>query len=370
MVSQPTVAGVAQCVIDWSRGLVQRGWQVTVACPSDGELTGWCEDAGISTASWEAVRSPTSGVRDETAALAAIIRATRPDIVVLHSSKAGLDGRLALRGSLPTVFVPHAWSFDAATGPAAHGALWWERWAGARWTDTIVCVSAAEYLRGRSARISATYQVARNGIDVEAVTAVAVGGRENLRASLNLAATDRVAVCVGRLTRQKGQDVLLAAWPMVRGIPGKRLVLVGDGPDATDLHAQADGDDAVKFVGGVDRTTALAWLSAADIVVVPSRWEGMALVPLEALAAGTPVVASDVTGVAEAVVEPVGTVVPPDDAKALAAALNRWLALAPQEAAEVRAHAREWAQAEFSLDITVAAVESALRDTLQRRQLR
>ena len=205
MVSQPTVAGVAQCVLDWSTGLQQRGWQVNVACPSDGELATWCGEAGITTLTWEAVRSPTSGVRGETAALAEIIRATRPDVVVLHSSKAGLDGRLALRGSLPTVFVPHAWSFDAATGPAAHGALWWERWAGARWTDTIVCVSAAEYLRGRSARISATYQVARNGIDVNAIAAVGAAGREEVRAMLNLAADDRVAVCVGRLTRQKGQ---------------------------------------------------------------------------------------------------------------------------------------------------------------------
>ena len=370
MVSQPTVAGVAQCVLDWSRGLLHRGWQVTVACPSDENLTAWCGDASIPTVAWEAVRSPTSGVRSETSALTEIIRATRPDVVVLHSSKAGLDGRLALRGSLPTVFVPHAWSFDAATGPAAHGALWWERWAGARWTDTIVCVSAAEYLRGRSARISATYQVARNGIDVEAIAAVAGDGRQQVRAALHLTADDRVAVCVGRLTRQKGQDVLLAAWPQVSGVPGKRLVIVGDGPDASALHAQADGDDTVRFTGGVDRTTALAWLTAADIVVVPSRWEGMALVPLEALAAGTPVVASDVTGVAEAVVEPVGTVVAPEDPEALAVALTKWLALAPQEEAVVRAQARERAQAEFALDTTVSAVESALRDTLQRRQLR
>ena len=62
MVSQPTVAGVAQCVLDWSVGLRDRGWEVTVVCPPTGDLTGWCAAAGVPTVEWPAERSPFADV--------------------------------------------------------------------------------------------------------------------------------------------------------------------------------------------------------------------------------------------------------------------------------------------------------------------
>ena len=158
MVSQPTVAGVAQCVVDWSAGIREYGWEPVVACPSDGEVAGWCEALAIPVRPWESVRSPTSGVAGELSALRRIIADVDPDVVMLHSSKAGLVGRLALRGARPTVFVPHAWSFDAVTGPMAIASRSWERLAAHR-TDLVVCVSAAEYRTGVAAKIRTRYQV-------------------------------------------------------------------------------------------------------------------------------------------------------------------------------------------------------------------
>ncbi|NEA48622.1 glycosyltransferase, partial [Streptomyces sp. SID10815] len=67
----------------------------------------------------------------------------RPDLVHAHSAKAGLAGRLAVRGRIPTVFQPHAWSFEAVGGATAALALRWERW-GTRWAARTVCVSEAE----------------------------------------------------------------------------------------------------------------------------------------------------------------------------------------------------------------------------------
>lgn len=76
--------------------------------------------------------------------------------------------------------------------------------------------------------------------------------------------------------RQKGQDVLLEAWDAVlRRVPEARLVLVGDGPDSARLRAGAPRD--VLFAGATD--DAVPWYQAADLVVLPSRWEGMALAP-------------------------------------------------------------------------------------------
>jgi glycosyltransferase involved in cell wall biosynthesis len=105
-----------------------------------------------------------------------------------------------------------------------------------------------------------------------------------------------LVVCVGRLCRQKGQDILLEAWPSVlRRVPTARLVLVGDGPDAARLRAAAPRD--VLFAGSA--ADAVPWYQAADLVVLPSRWEGMALAPLEAMACGRPVVMTDVDGARE-----------------------------------------------------------------------
>ena len=78
-------------------------------------------------------------------------------------------------------------------------------------------------------------------------------------------------------------------------VPEAQLLLVGDGPDRRALERLADGLAGVAFAGA--RTDVPTWLAAADVVVVPSRWEGMALVPLEAMACARSVVATDVNGV-------------------------------------------------------------------------
>ena len=75
----------------------------------------------------------------ETQRLRRLISQVDPDVVHLHSAKAGLAGRLAVRGTRPTLFQPHGWSWLAARGATARGALAWERLA-ARWTD-VSCAS-------------------------------------------------------------------------------------------------------------------------------------------------------------------------------------------------------------------------------------
>lgn len=372
MVSQPTIAGVAQCVLDWSVGIAERGWQVTVACPSDGWLRQRCAAAGLATAPFESERSPTANVAGESRQLAAIVADTQPDVVMLHSSKAGLIGRLVMRGTLPTVFVPHAWSFDAAAGAQGHAARIWERLAAARWTDLVVCVSSAEYHRGREAGIRATYQVIRNGVDVAGIQAIAARADANAMKESNGVEPDTpMVVCLGRLTAQKGQDTLIDGWLRRRWEAPAQLVLVGDGPDEAALRQRAGTDSSITFTGAVTREEAIAWLAAATVVATPSRWEGMALVPLEALAVGTPVVASDVTGLAEVVGATgsdgaTGELVPPDDADALADALGRWLTLDEGSLAVLRLRAQARAASEFDVGRTIADVDNALRDLVSR----
>ncbi|NEA18596.1 glycosyltransferase, partial [Streptomyces halstedii] len=92
---------------------------------------------------WPAERVPGPRLAREVAAAGRLVRVCAPDVIHAHSAKAGLAGRLAVRGRIPTVFQPHAWSFEALEGRAAGLAEAWERF-GARWSDRILCVSESE----------------------------------------------------------------------------------------------------------------------------------------------------------------------------------------------------------------------------------
>ena len=157
------------------------------------------------------------------------------------------------------------------------------------------------------------------------------------RQRLGLPGDRPIVLWVGRMVAVKGLDVLLESWSAVSGAPAHPLLLlIGDGDDRRALQRQAAGlGDSVRFVGPVRHDALPDWYRAADCVVLPSRLEGIPNLLLEALACGTPFVASAVGGVATLLDEASSTV-PPDDPAALAAALRARIAIAPMSR---RAHA-------------------------------
>jgi len=323
-VSQPVDGGVAQVVADLLRGQVADGHQVVLACPPGGRLAGAAGAAGVRVCGWAAGRGPGLGLFGEVAALRRVVAEADPQLVHLHSAKAGLAGRLAVRGSRPTVFQPHAWSFAAVSGPVAAAARGWERHA-VRWTDRLLCVSEQERREGEAAGLRGNWALAPNGLDLDRFDSSRLPGQGQARAMLGLrqGGDGPIAVCVGRLCRQKGQDVLLRAWAGVpERVPGARLVLVGDGPDRAALEALAAGlpqPGSVRFAGAVEDPR--DWYVAADLMVLPSRWEGMALAPLEAMACSRPVLLTDVAGARECLPQGAPEPVPVDDPDALREAL-------------------------------------------------
>ena len=208
----------------------------------------------------------------ETRALARLVAAADPELVHLHSAKAGLAGRAAVRGRRTTVFQPHAWSFEVS-GPQRRAALAWERFAARRWTDLVLCVSETERRRAEECGIRARFATVHNGIDLQRHSPAGEAERRLARARLGLGGHPLV-LALGRLSEQKGQDVLLRAWPAVlERVPEAELLLVGEGPARAGLEAQ--GRPRVRFEGA--RTDVSAWLAAADVVAMPSRWEGFSL---------------------------------------------------------------------------------------------
>ncbi len=162
-------------------------------------------------------------------------------------------------------------------------------------------------------------------------------GRESARRRLGLPSDRAIAVAVGRLHRQKDHPTLLAALALLKGWKtlSPLTLIVGDGPDRQRLEAQAKDlgldEEHLRFLGTRDDVPVL--LGAADFLVMSSLWEGLPYVLLEAMAAGVPIVATDVGGNREVVEDRVtGRLVPPRDPARLAEALAEVLE-EPKEAA-------------------------------------
>jgi glycosyltransferase involved in cell wall biosynthesis len=187
--------------------------------------------------------------------------------------------------------------------------------------DRIVCVSEGVAASFRAAGApEALLSVVLNGIAERPASTP----RADVRAALGVDPRAPLAVTVARLTEQKGHADLVRAIPRVlERVPGARFVWVGDGPEEWRLREAlglAGVEGAVTLTPRHPDVPAL--LAAADVVVLPSRFEGLPLVALEAMAAGTPVVGMSVVGLDEAIRDGVtGRRVPARDSEALADAI-------------------------------------------------
>lgn len=161
-------------------------------------------------------------------------------------------------------------------------------------------------------------QVIPNGVDV---------GR--LGAPTLYAERAPVLLFVGYLIERKGVRFLLDAAPAILAEhPELRIVLIGKGPEEQSLREQAAAlgiADSVTFAGFLPHAEVMAWMQRALLLVLPSVEEGQGAVLLEALAVGTPVVGSNVDGIAEVITPQVGRLFAVGDSAALAAQVNELL---------------------------------------------
>jgi glycosyltransferase involved in cell wall biosynthesis len=314
---QPIDGGVARHVGDLLEGLPTRGFEVVVCSPA--MPTGV---ASVVTHTPLDLRREISPRADAAAlaGLAGLIGELRPDIIHGHSSKAGALVRLArLRHPRArVVYTPHGYPFaghfPGRSERLAYRAI--ER-ALAPLASRVVCVCEAEARLARSVGPRGRIRVVHNGI------APAPGGRIDPGIA-ELGRSGPVIGALAGLRPGKGLETLIEAAPRVLARhPGVTIAIVGDGPELPALRARAGAlgvAQAVRFPGG--SADPLAALRGMDLFAHPSWAEAFPYVVLEAMSLARPIVASDVGGVGEAVIDgESGLLVPPRDSDALARAL-------------------------------------------------
>ena len=144
--------------------------------------------------------------------------------------------------------------------------------------------------------------------------------RVAIRSELGLNESDIFLLSIGRLTYQKGHEFLIQAMSkVVRHFPNAKTGICGDGPLRSQLEEQikeADLSKQVFLLGAWEDVAPL--LASADIFILPSRWEGLSRALMEAMAAGLPVIATQVDGIKDLITDGVnGLLVPSEDAEAL-----------------------------------------------------
>jgi glycosyltransferase involved in cell wall biosynthesis len=224
--------------------------------------------------------------------LTKLLREQQPDIVQTFLFHANVVGTAAARAA----GVRHI-----VTGLRVADPRWWraavER-AMTKSADRYICVSqsVAEFYRRRGFSAEKLV-VIPNGIE----TLMWRDTKPKCLSEFGIPRGRRVLLFVGRLDKQKGMDLFFQELPtLFRDLPDHELLLVGDGPQATSLVRLARRlrvQERVHFLGW--RADIPPIMAAADLLVLPSRWEGMPNVVLEAMAAGKPVIATQAEGTVE-----------------------------------------------------------------------
>jgi len=257
------------------------------------------------------------------------LRSAKIQLLHTHSSKAGFLGRFAGRlvGVPAIVHTVHGWSFnDEQPGWKRSLYVMLERLA-ARWTDKMIVVSARNRDKGLALGIGRPdqYLVIHSGIDV-AEFRTSQRPREEVRRSLGFDPDDIVVGTIACLKPQKAPlDFVRAAAAAHAECPQLRFFIAGDG----ELRSAVERE--VERLGLTDVVRLLGWrhdvpdlLHAMDLFLLTSLFEGLPRAVLQAMAAGIPVIATEVDGTPEVVEQDVtGLLVPPGDPDATAAALVR-----------------------------------------------
>lgn len=293
------------------------------------------------------------------------------DVVHVHTPIAAFVTRFALRkrrrGASPTViYTAHGFHFFTGQRPLPHALFRTLERVAAGWTDYLVTINAEDYAAARrfgripSERVRLIPGI---GVDIGRFSAGSVSDAERsaVREGLAVGPGQFMLTMVAEFAPVKRHEHILRAMAEVKD-PDVVLVLVGEGPliaAVSEMASSLGVTDRVRFAGY--RRDIPAILAASDALTLVSAREGLARSVLEAMASGIAVIGTRTRGIADAVGEDAGWIVPIDDASALAAAIDE--AAGDREETRRRGVAgRDRVSREFSLDRIIAEYEELYRE--------
>lgn len=342
------IGGAERVVTMLADGLVKRGHQVALVAPR-GERDEDLHDVPHVRLTLDEHGRAASGAIRSAAQIARALGRIDPDVLHAQNVKYAAIGRVATEIARPGRHRPVLATF--------HGVLPAEYRRAAlllRLADHVACVSSAVLERIVAAGLPRSrVSLVRNAVEIP--SPIDPAQRAELDRELGLAGAPVVAI-VGRLVSQKAHERFVrAATLLARAQPDVRFLIVGDGPRRTAIERQvqeAGLAQQLRFTGR--RSDARAIIARAEILVFSSNWEGLSIAALEALAAGTPVVSTDVEGMRELLASGAGEIVPLDDGTKLGQSLLELLRDEPRRLAMGRT-GRELIARDFSLDAMVDA---------------
>ena len=367
---EATIGGTRRHLVDLAGGQNARGVEVHLAVATTRD-PGFHQDLerlereGVGVRRIPMVRSIRPGLDlRHLAELRRLLRELRPDIVHTHSSKAGVLGRSAsiATGIGQRVHTPHTFAFLFAElfGRVQRRVYLSIERGLARRTHRILAVSCSEGESFKRSKVVAPerVRVVANGIDPRPFESA----RPADLAALGLDPARPVAAVIGLVYAAKGQDLALECLGRP-GLEQLQLLIAGPG-EIESLEARAASlglADRVRILGPRDDVPSL--LSACDLLLLPSRWEGMPYVVMEAMAAAKPVVATPVDGARDLIVHgQTGRLAAGIDAGALAEELRRLLALGLDRRRAMGEAGRERVRSGFSVDTMVEGTLAVYRE--------
>jgi len=322
MIDRSFLGGGQITLLSLARGLDRDKFEVMAASGGGGPLVDELRKLGVPHLPIDVRKSSGHGAIGR---IAAALRGAAIDVLHTHGGVAGLYGRLAAKkaGIPAIVHTLHGIHYLHYRNPLAKRASIILERRLSRSTAAVIFVSQADLLVGMKLRLvpAGKGRLIRNGVDPAGM----IPDFDRAAKKNELGSAGRpLVVAISRLHRQKGLKHLLRAVPLIREeIPAVKVVVAGGGPLESKLTSQVRRlriEESTSLLG--ERKDVREVLAAADVFVLPSLWEGLPYVLIEAAALGKPIVATDIDGVREVIRSgETGVLVPPRDPGRLAAAL-------------------------------------------------
>lgn len=371
----PVISGSGLNTFLSMKGMDKGLYETALACAPGGKLIPLVRGHGLKVFLFRNLVQPLHPVKDALAvvSLALFMKKNPYHIVHTHNSKAGFVGRLSARlaGIPVVVHTVHGFSFHDEERA-------WRRWLfrnaerlASHWCDALIFISQPLVDWALKEKIALKSKMVKiySGIELDRFKPVTGEERQRLRATWGLGEQDAVVGIVSKLWEGKGHALLLRAFAEIRKQNARaRLVIVGEGYLMESLKAlvrRMELSDAVIFTGFLDDVPRI--IPTFDVAVLPSYFEGMGRVLLEAMAMEKPVVGTSVGGIPDLIEQGLnGYLVSPGNERELAAAILKILNDKELAAGMGRAGRKKMTDL-FSADTMVRSIERLYRELLERK---